>query len=412
MNVVIGGGAAGMMAAGMSAARGVKTLLLERNDKLGKKIYITGKGRCNLTNIADVPGIMQKVPSNPYFLYSALYTFDSASCVAFFEGNGVPLKTERGGRVFPASEKASDIVSALERFVKQGGADIRLGTGVREVRQNAVVTDSGKIIECENIIVATGGISYPATGATGDGYKFARQMGHKVTKLYPSLVPLKAAEKWVFELQGLSLKNISINLKVHNKSIYKDFGEMLFTHNGVSGPIILSVSRHVMNNLPGQALIIDLKPALSESELDNRIIHDFAKYINKCFKNCLDDLLPRTLIPVIVKLSGIDPERKVHDVTKKERMSLVQLLKNLELTITGTAGFSEAIVTRGGVCVDEIDPSTMGSKLVEGLFFAGEVLDLDAYTGGYNLQIAFATGHLAGCSVGSLPKYAANYQIM
>jgi len=408
MNVVIGGGAAGMIAAGVMASRGMKTVLLERNDRLGKKLYITGKGRCNVTNTADVPDMMEKIPGNPYFLYSALYSFDSVACMAFFEGLGVSLVTERGGRVFPASERASDIVRALGRFIKQSGAEVRLGTGAREIRplgggsqnRNAIVTDSGTVIECGNIIVATGGLSYPATGSTGDGYQFARAMGHKVTKLYPSLVALNASEKWIAELQGLSLKNVSISLKEKGKTVYSDFGEMLFTHNGVSGPIILSASRHVQQNQGGQTLTIDLKPALDENELDNRILRDFVKYINKSFKNCLGDLLPKTLIPVIVGLSGIDPERKANEITKIERKSFVRLLKNMELTITDTAGFDEAVVTRGGVCVDEVDPSTMESKLVKGLYFAGEVLDLDAYTGGYNLQIAFATGYLAGKSVG------------
>jgi len=397
MNIVIGGGAAGMMAAGQLAARGMKTLLLERNDKLGKKLYITGKGRCNLTNTADARDMMEYIPGNPSFLYSALYAFDSAACMAFFEGLGVPLVTERGGRVFPASEKASDVVRALERFLDRGGVEVRLGAGVREVRRNAVIIDNGAVIECDNIIIATGGLSYPATGSTGDGYKFARAAGHKVTKLYPSLVPLKAGDDWVPELQGLSLKNIAVTLKGGGKKVHSDFGEMLFTHDGVSGPVILSASRHVAHG--GQSLSIDLKPALDESELDSRILRDFAKYINKSFKNCLDELLPRMLIPVIVRLSGIDPERKAHDITKAERKALVKLLKNLELNITGAAGFDEAVITRGGVCVDEIDPSTMGSKLVRGLYFAGEVLDLDAYTGGYNLQIAFSTGFIAGNAV-------------
>ena len=398
MNVVIGGGAAGMMAAGVMAAHKTKTLLLERNNSLGKKLYITGKGRCNLTNTADVPDMIKEIPGNPYFLYSALYSFDSEACIAFFEGLGLPLKTERGGRVFPASERASDVVRTLDAFIKRSGAKVRLGTGVKDIHSNAVVTDCGAVIECENIIIATGGLSYPATGSTGDGYKFARSAGHKVTKLYPSLVPLRTSEKWVSMLQGLSLRNISIHLYANGRAVYGGFGEMLFTYNGVSGPVILSASRHVSNNSSGQTLSIDLKPGLSEDELDNRVLRDFSKYINKSFKNCLDDLLPRTLIPVIVRLSGIDSERKVHDITKIERKKLVRLLKNLELNIVGTAGFDEAIITRGGVCVDEIDPSTMESKLTRGLYFAGEVLDLDAYTGGFNLQIAFATGHLAGSS--------------
>lgn len=398
MNIVIGGGAAGLMAAGQMAARGIKTVLLERNDRLGKKLYITGKGRCNLTNTADVPDMMQKIPGNPYFLYSALYSFNSTACISFFEDIGIPIVTERGGRVFPASGKAADVVRALERFIKRSGVEVQLCTGVREIRPNTVITDSDSAMKCENIIIATGGLSYPATGSTGDGYKFARMFGHKVTKLYPSLVPLKASEKWVSEIQGLSLKNISINLKKNDRVVYSDFGEMLFTHNGVSGPVILSASRHITHS-SRQTLTIDLKPRLSESELDNRILRDFAKYMNKSFKNCLDDLLPRTLISVIVRLVGIDPERKVHDITKIERKALVKRLKNLELNIIGTAGFDEAVITRGGVCIDEIDPSTMESKLVRGLYFAGEVLDLDAYTGGFNLQIAFATGYLAAHSV-------------
>lgn len=399
--VVIGGGPAGMMAAGIAAGRGLKVILLEKKDRCGRKLFITGKGRCNLTNDTDPEGLIANTPGNPYFMYSAFYGFTSQDTMDFFERLGVKLKVERGNRVFPVSDKSGDIVRALERFIKDKGVEIRLNT-----KAEGIITSSGKVtgvkaggkvINCDSVIIATGGLSYPVTGSDGDGYRFAKSAGHSVTALHPSLVPLITKEKWVSSLMGLSLKNVRLTVKIEGKQVYSDFGEMLFTHYGISGPLVLTASRHVIGKTDKKIeAFIDLKPALSDKELDSRLLRDFAKYVNKDFKNALDDLLPMKLIPVIIKLSGIYPEKKVNSITKEERATLLRLLKGLKLTVTGTAGYNEAIVTAGGIDVDEIDPSTMQSKLTEGLFFAGEVIDVDAYTGGFNLQIAFATGHLAG----------------
>ncbi len=400
--IVIGGGPAGMMAAGTAGEKGLSVTLLERNNKLGKKLYITGKGRCNVTNAADIEEHLKNTPGNPYFMYSSLYAMDSLGLIDFFENLGVKLKVERGERVFPVSEKASDIVRALARYLEKNNVDVRLNTGVSEIvcDENKVIgvaTDDGEIIKAHSVVVATGGLSYPMTGSTGDGYKFAKNVGHKITKLYPSIVPLKTSESWVLELQGLSLKNIAIDLKINNKSEYKDFGEMIFTHFGISGPVALSASRYAIGKFHLRpTLSIDLKPALDEKELDKRILRDFQKYINKDFRNSLDDLLPQKLIPVIIDLSGIDPYTKVHEIKKEDRKKLVDAIKNLTVTLTDTTGYNEAVITSGGVSVNEIDSSTMESKLVSGLYFAGEVLDVDAYTGGFNLQIAFSTGFLAG----------------
>jgi hypothetical protein len=403
--VVIGGGPAGMLASGLAAEGGCDVTLLEKNERLGKKLFITGKGRCNLTNNSDEENHIANTPGNPYFMYSALYSFNSTAVMDFFENKlGVPLKTERGNRVFPKSDKSGDIVRALEKYVKKSGVKVVFNAAVQSVEEKdgnvCAVKIKGKTIPCDAVIVATGGLSYPMTGSTGDGYKFAKSLGHKVTKLYPSLVPLKVREKWVSSLMGLSLKNIKINVKIDNKTVYEDFGEMLFTHFGVSGPVILSASRYIterMNEKP--ELYIDLKPALSEKDLDKRLLKDFEKYANKDFSNALKDLLPQKLIPVIISLSGIEESKKVNVITKAERQKLLSLLKGLKLNITDTTGYNEAVVTDGGVCTDEIDPSTMQSKIVNGLYFAGEVIDVDAYTGGYNLQIAFSTAYLAGKSV-------------
>lgn len=400
--IVIGGGPAGMMAAGQAALRGNKVTLIEKMDRVGRKLYITGKGRCNVTNAVDPEGLIANTPGNPYFLYSAFYTFDSEAVMKFFEELGVPVKIERGNRVFPKSEKSNDIVRAMERFVKKSGCKIMYGTEVKEVikesnRIKGIRLKDNKELNCDSLIIATGGLSYPMTGSTGDGYKFAKSCGHTVTKCYPSLVPLKAKEKWIAELMGLSLKNIGIKITINNKEIYSDFGEMMFTHFGVTGPVILSASRYINDRLSEHPkLHIDLKPALDIKELDSRLLRDFQKYQNKDFKNSLDDLLPQKLIPVIIKLSGIEPEKKVNSITKEERTKLLNLIKNLTLNITETTGYNEAVVTRGGVSVDEIDPSTMKSKLTEGLYFAGEVIDVDSFTGGFNLQIAFSTGYIAG----------------
>lgn len=401
--IVVGGGAAGLIAAGRAAENGHEVHIYEKNNRLGKKIYITGKGRCNVTNAGDIDDFMENIPGNPYFMYSAFYTFDNKATIEFFENLGVKTKVERGNRVFPVSDKAGDIVAALEKYVKKNKVKLHLESCVKDIlSENGVVKGirlaNGNEIAADAVIVATGGLSYPGTGSTGDGYRFAKDMGHTVTKLYPSLVPLRAKENWCQRLMGLSLKNISIVIKNNKgKAVYKDFGEMLFTHYGVSGPVILSASRHLLGKLDeGNTLIIDLKPALDEKKLDERLLRDFEKYINKDFKNALDDLLPQKLIPVIIDLSKISPEKKVHDITKEERKNLCRLIKGITLTITGTTGYNEAVVTSGGINIDELNPATMESKIIKNLHFAGEVIDVDAYTGGFNLQIAFSTGYCAG----------------
>ena len=401
--IVIGGGAAGMIAAWKAAENGNEVHIYEKNNKLGKKIYITGKGRCNITNNCDVEEFMENIPGNPYFLYSALYSFDSEKTIEFFNNIGLETKVERGNRVFPVSDKAGDVVSALEKHLKKLKVKIHLETVIKDVLVEnevvkGVISSKGEKIFSNSVIVATGGLSYPLTGATGDGYRFAKGAGHSVTPLYPSLVPLRTKEKWCGELMGLSLKNIKVTIKDKNgKKLYDDFGEMLFTHYGVSGPVILSASRHVIGKLDGKTVLsIDLKPALDEKTLDDRILRDFQKYINKNFANSLDDILPQKLIPVVVELSGIPKDKKIHDINKEERKSLVKLLKGLTVTPIDTVGYSEAVITSGGININEINPSTMESKLIQGLFFVGEVLDVDAYTGGFNLQIAYSTGYVAG----------------
>jgi len=404
--IVVGGGPAGLMAAGTAAGQGKKVLLLEKNNSLGRKLLITGKGRCNLTNNTDQEGLLANIPGNPSFLYSAFYTFGSQELISFFEGLGVNLKTERGNRVFPASDKALDIVQALVRYVKKQKADIRLNEPVSEIKLlpediKEVVASSGRSYKCRKLILATGGLSYPGTGSTGDGYKFARNMGHKVTKLSPSLVPLKTQESWVHELQGLGLKNVGVKVSLGGKLLYQDFGEVMFTHYGISGPVTLSASRYLtdcFNKSEAEPAIfsIDLKPALDHSALDKRLIRDLEKYKNKDFQNSLNDLLPQKMIPVIVELSGIPAEKKSNSVTKEERRNLGMILKELKFHITGPVGFNEAVITVGGVSVDEIKPGSMESRLVPGLYLAGELLDVDGYTGGFNLQIAFSTGYLAG----------------
>ena len=393
-----------MFAAGYAAANGNKVVLIEKNEKLGKKLFITGKGRCNVTNACSQQELIENTFGNPYFLYSAFYSFSNADLMNFFEENGVKLKVERGLRVFPDSEKSSDIIKALERFLNKNKVEIMLNTEVKEIiykdkLAKRIVTDK-KTFEPDAVIIACGGLSYPSTGSTGDGYKFAAAAGHSVTKLYPSLVALKAKESFCGELQGLTLKNIGIKATVDGKVVFKDFGEMMFTHFGITGPVVLSLSRYVTDKLDKRCeAVIDLKPALSEKELENRILRDFKKYINKAFKNALDDLLPKKLIAVVIKLSGIAPDKKVNEITKEERKKLCSVFKGFKITITDTAGYNEAVITAGGVCVDEIDPSSMRSKIINNLYFAGEVIDVDAFTGGFNLQIAFSTGYLAGNNV-------------
>lgn len=396
-----------MMAAIAAARTGGKVTLLEKNEKTGKKIYITGKGRCNLTNACTPEDFFSHVISNGKFLYSAVYGLDSQSVMNFFEEAGCRLKTERGDRVFPVSDHSSDVIAALNRRLEREQVKVLLKTSAdsllfdngKEKIRGVRLTD-GRELEADAVIIASGGKSYEATGSTGDGYRFAGQAGHTIRELHPALVPFTVKEDWCKRLQGLSLRNVSVTLQKDKKKIYNGFGEMLFTHFGVSGPLILSASSYYVkkyDNMPVR-LCIDLKPALTTEQLDKRLVRDFEESRNRQFKNALDELLPAKLIPVIVELSGIAPEKKINEVTKQERSQLAAILKGLELTVTGTRGFTEAIITQGGVNVKEVNPSTMESRLVTGLYFAGEVLDLDAVTGGFNLQIAWSTGHLAGIS--------------
>ncbi len=401
--VVIGGGAAGMMAAAVAAENGRSVILLEKNEKLGKKLYITGKGRCNVTNACGRDKFFENIVSNPKFLYSAFSTFDNKRLEMFLENNGCHLKEERGERVFPASDHASDVTAAFERFFKKSGVQVRLHCKVREIETDGdriigAILEDGRAIPAECVIVATGGLSYPVTGSTGDGHRMAQALGHKVTDCAPALVALETEEDWCKKLQGLSLKNVSLTMSCGKKKLYQGFGEMLFTHYGVSGPLVLSASSFYGKKKGTEAvsLTIDLKPALSEEQLDKRILRDFEENRNRQFKNALGGLYPAKLISVMIERSGIDPEKKVHEVTKQERRHLAELTKAFTLQVRGKRGFEEAVITQGGVSVKEVNPSTMESKLVRGLYFAGEVLDLDGLTGGFNLQIAWSTGYLAG----------------
>ena len=405
--IVVGGGAAGMMAAVTAARKGKNVLLLEKNEKLGKKLFITGKGRCNITNSAEIDELFSAVVSNPKFLYSSFYSLTNDQVIDFFEELGVKTKVERGGRVFPESDHSSDVIRALEQELKRLGAEIRLRTEVKEIlaeggRAKGVRLSSGEKLNADAVIIATGGISYPSTGSTGDGYRFARECGHKVTELSPALVPMEVEEWYAKELMGLSLRNIEIKITDGKKKLYEEFGEMLFTHYGVTGPVILSASSIVGKKLKEHPLTlhIDLKPALTEEQLDKRVLREFEANHNRQFKNAVDSLFPAKLKPVIVELSGIPEEKKVNEVTKEERLRFVRMIKDFSMTLTAMRGYNEAIITKGGVSVKEIDPGTMESKLVNRLYFAGEVLDLDAVTGGYNLQIAWSTGYLAGMNAG------------
>ncbi|MFV0341311.1 MAG: NAD(P)/FAD-dependent oxidoreductase [Anaerocolumna sp.] len=406
--IVIGGGAAGMIAAIYAARNGNEVILLERNDKLGKKLYITGKGRCNITNAGDMEDLFAHVMSNPKFLYGPFYTFNNFDVIDLFEELGLKTKIERGNRVFPESDKSSDVIGAMLKELKRLHVDIRYQSEVTDVLlldnnfKGVTIKGEEKALYGDKLIIATGGLSYPSTGSTGDGYSFAKKMGHTVTKLYPSLVPMNIEEiGLVKELQGLALKNIQITITSKNKVIYSDFGEMLFTHFGISGPVILSASSYCIPYMENKdlELKIDLKPALSKEQLDARILRDFEEFSNKQYKNALDQLLPRKLIQVIISLSKIDPEKKVNLITKEERLRLVELLKGMPLQISRLRDYNEAVITKGGVKVKDINPSTMESKFATNVFFAGEVLDLDALTGGYNLQIAWSTGYVAGNSV-------------
>lgn len=424
--IVIGGGAAGMMAAIGAAKEGARVTLLEQNEKTGKKIFITGKGRCNLTNACEQEDFFSHVISNGKFLYSAFYQMDNQSVMDFFENAGCRLKVERGDRVFPVSDHSSDVIAALNRQMEKEGIKVCLHTKVKELlttvesgnreyaaedvngaqsqpeelRIMGVKLADGRVLNADAIIVATGGKSYETTGSTGDGYGFAEGVGHTVKEVKPALVPFTVKESWCMELQGLSLKNVAITLKSDKKKIYEGFGEMLFTHFGVSGPLILSASSYYGKKFYGMPvqLLIDLKPALTREQLDKRLLKDFDENKNRQFKNALDGLFPSKLIPIMIRLSGISPEKRVNEITREERSHLIECTKALALTVTGTRDFKEAIITQGGVRVKEVNPSTMESKLVKGLYFAGEVLDLDAVTGGFNLQIAWSTGYLAGVS--------------
>lgn len=405
---VVGGGAAGLTAAYFAACGGGRVTVYERNPVCGKKLGITGKGRCNLTNLCDVQELLLNVPTNPRFLYKALSAFPPEEVMRFFEGLGVPLKVERGRRVFPVSDRAADVTAALVNACRSVGVRIVCGSRVRGVfakdgRFSHLSLAGGGKVEADGCIIATGGASYPRTGSEGDGYAFAAALGHTVVRAEPSLIPLCSDDPVCAACMGLSLKNVRASFfSAEGKPLYSEMGEMLFTHFGVSGPIILSASAHV-GDAVGVRVVIDLKPALDCETLDKRLLRDFEENRNRDFANGLSALLPQKLIPIIVEKSGISPHKKINSVTKEERKALVKLLKGFSFTLSGKRPLSEAIITRGGVSVKEISPSTMESKLVGGLYFAGEVIDVDAYTGGYNLQIAFSTGRLAGLSAASRP---------
>lgn len=399
--IVVGAGAAGLIAAGKASENADKVVLVEKNDIVAKKLRITGKGRCNITNAADIEDMIAQYPRNAKFLYSALYSFTNNDIISIIEEQGVKTKVERGGRVFPVSDKAADVAAALKRYALKDNVTLKRGTVksliIKDGEIKGVKTNNGEI-KGDSVIICTGGKSYPSTGSTGDGYKFAKQAGHTVIEPKASLIPVICSEKWVKDIMGLSLRNIRITAyDAENKKVYSDFGEMLFTHFGISGPIVLSMSAYLKNiGKEKYRIEIDLKSALDDAALDARLMRDFEKYNKKHLINSLDDLLPKALIPVIIKLSGIDAHKTVNNVTKEERGILIRLLKHFPLTAVGVRPVEEAIVTSGGVKTGEINPSTMQSKLVRGLYFAGEVIDVDGYTGGYNLQAAFSTGYLAG----------------
>lgn len=415
--IVVGGGPAGMFAAIAAAGCGHEVTLLEKNEKLGKKLYITGKGRCNITNAGDMDALFDNVMTNSKFLYSAFYACDNQRVIDFFEKNGLATKIERGNRVFPVSDHSSDVIATLQRVLKAAGVEVRLHTRVQKLltkecaetagekaRKQCVTgvrTADGRELPADSVILATGGFSYQTTGSTGDGYRFAREVGHSVTDIHPSLVPFYAVEPYVKELQGLSLKNVRVRIRDGKKLLYDEFGEMLFTHFGVSGPLILSASAAIKPALTEKQLFmeIDLKPALTEEQLDQRLLREFAEAKNKRFKNTIQSLFPAKMVPVMLKLGGIDPEKKVNEITREERQQFIRLTKAFPVTLNGLRDFTEAIITRGGIKVKEVNPSTMESKLVKNLYFCGELLDLDAMTGGYNLQIAWSTGYLAGSSI-------------
>ncbi len=402
--LVIGGGAAGLMAAGTAASRGKSVIMIEKNRILGKKLLITGKGRCNITNACeDVETLLENVTVNRTFLYSAFYGFTNEDTIKFFNDLGVETKIERGNRVFPVSDRSQTVVDALSRFVKKSGVNIIHDTVTQILTDennciSGVKTEKRGNIYSQTVILATGGASYKGTGSTGDGYKWAADLGHTVTNITPSLVPVEVEEKWAYDLMGTALKNIEITVvNEKNKKVYQDFGELMFAHFGLSGPVVLSASAHMRPMSAGKyKIFLDLKPALDEKTLDARLLRDFQKFSNRDFVNSLDELIPKGLIDTIVALSGIEPRKKVNSITKVERKKLVNTIKGIEFNVTDFCPIEQAIITSGGISVKEIDSSTMESKLVKGLYFAGEIIDVDAYTGGFNLQIAFSTGRLAG----------------
>lgn len=402
---VIGGGPSGMLAAATAAEKGHAVTLIEKNEKLGKKLFITGKGRCNITNAAELEVFFKNIPRNPKFLYSALYGFSNEDVISLLQRMGVPTKTERGGRVFPISDKSSDVIRAFATCVKQAGVEVRLNTEVESVTHTEqgdflLRLNAGEALRVDALILATGGVSYPSTGSTGDGYRFARALGHTVTEIQAALIPFETEEEWPKTLSGLSLRNVTLRAySTKGKLVFEELGEMLFTHFGVSGPLVLSASSFLTGNPAGAKLNIDLKPGLSQEELDRRLLRDFDSNIRRQFVHSLDALLPKRLIPVLVAQSGIPAETPVHQITREQRLALVSCLKALPLTVKCALPVEQAIITRGGVSVKEVNPSTMESKLLPGLYFAGELLDVDACTGGYNLQIACSTGALAGRSV-------------
>ena len=403
--LVIGGGAAGMFAAIYAAYNGNEVHIYEKNEKLGKKIFITGKGRCNITNACDMETLFQSVVTNSKFLYSSFYGYTNQDVIEFFERIGVETKIERGNRVFPVSDHSSDVIAGLTRELRNLGVEIHLYSEVTKVVGNErfeyIELKNGQKVKGDACIVATGGFSYQTTGSTGDGYRFAKALGHEVTEILPALVPLVIKEDYVKELQGLSLRNVKATVLDGKKKLYEDFGEMLFTHFGVSGPLMLSASSYIASKVKTKELklVIDLKPALTFEQLDQRVLRDFDENINKQFKNAIQKLFPSKLIPVILAVCNIDPDKKVNLITKEERHQFVTLIKNFTFTIQGLRDFNEAIITKGGVKVKEINPTTMESKLIQNLYFVGEVLDLDALTGGFNLQIAWSTGYAAGSSI-------------
>ncbi len=399
---VIGGGPAGMLAASIASGRKKKVILIEKNNMLGKKLLITGKGRCNITNNADIEEFFKNVPTNSNFLYSAFYSFTNEKLISLLNKLGLETKVERGMRVFPVSDKSKDVLNTLKKLLDISGVTVYNGN-VEDIKNDGerkkVIFDDKKTLLCDKVVIATGGVSYPKTGSTGDGYKFAKAFGHTIIEPKPSLVPIVTNEN-TYPLMGLSLKNVTLSVFEGKKEIFSEMGEMLFTHFGVSGPLVLSASSHMKyNKLESYKMVIDLKPALDEKTLDRRILRDFDEFKNKDFVNSLQNLLPQKMIMPIIKLSGIDEHKKVNEITKDERKNLLNAIKNFTLTVKDFRPIEEAIITSGGVCVKEINPSTMESKLEKGLFFAGEVIDVDAYTGGFNLQIAFSTGYLAGKNV-------------